>query len=753
MASRTSNVSWLLLILNSLLASTLLFGNSASQSDDRKAYIVYMGERQGDEVSTSSLHTSMLQDIGRSKFPHPHNSIAHCSFAIDNDVRTAGPKSLIYSYKRSFSGFAANLTDQEAQKIAGMDNVVSVFPSQRQDPQTTRSWDFLGFSEQVKRSHAEGDIIIGVIDTGIWPESESFNDEGFGPPPSKWRGICDDTLHFTCNKYLCLQPYFVLRLQALAHILTEIEGFLPNAWILIGLNKIIGAQHYNHLGHLSHSDIGSPRDSAGHGTHCASTAAGNLVYGTSLAGNFAKGTARGGVPSARIAVYKVCWQNGYGCQDADILAAFDDAISDGVDIISISVVGQYIKGYFENSISIGAFHAMKKGILTSTCAGNNGPRLATIVNVSPWSLNVAASTIDRKFLTEVQLGNNEIYKGSSINTFDLPNEIYPLIYGGDAPNITAGFYSSSSRYCSASSLDKDKVKDKIVFCENDNSGAEPLSAGAAGTLMSGRRPYDNNRLYPLSAAYLNLQDSSNIYAYMRSTRVKERNDTFAPYITNFSSRGPSPLTFNILQSDLAAPGVHILAAWSGVSPISTIKGDPRYASYNIISGTSMAAHMLQRLLLTASRMSAEKNPEAEFAYGAGNLNPNKACRPGLVYDIDALDYVRFLCREGYDTKLVQIITEDYRDHCTIATKGKVFDLNYPSFALSASPSESIHHVFYRTVTNVGSPTSNYSAIVSSPNGLRIKVNPSILSFTSLEEKKSFIVTVEGKLINSWPLLL
>ncbi|KAB1216051.1 Cucumisin [Morella rubra] len=564
-----------------------------------------------------------------------------------------------------------------------MDSVVSVFPSQRQDLQTTRSWDFLGFTEQVKRSPAEGDIIISVIDSGIWPESESFNDEGFGPPPSKWRGICDDTLDFTCNN---------------------------------------------------------------------------------LAGNFAKGTARGGVPSARIAVYKVCWQNGNGCDDADILAAFDDAISDGVDIISISVVAQSIKGYFENSISIGAFHAMKKGILTSTSAGNAGPRLATIVNVSPWSLNVAASTIDRKFLTEVQLVTTRYISGTECKS------------------------------CSASSLDKDKVKDKIVFCENINNGSETLAAGAAGTLMSGRRQYDSDNSYALSAAYLNLQDSSNIYAYMRSTssptatvlKSKERNDTFAPYITNFSSRGPN----------LTTPGVHILATWSRVSPVSGVKGDPRYTSYNIISGTSMACphatavaayvksfhpkwspaaiksalmttgkmiyiflnldddlrqtitminSLLLSLLLTASCMSAEKNPEAEFAYGAGNLNPNKACRPGLVYDIDAFDYVRFLCREGYDTKLVQIITGDYRDHCSNATEGRVFDLNYPSFALSASPSESIRHVFYRTVTNVGSPTSNYSAVVSSPNGLRIEVNPNILPFKSLEEKKSFTVTVEGRI--------
>lgn len=122
---------------------------------------------------------------------------------------------------------------------------------------------------------------------------------------------------------------------------------------------------------------------------------------------FAYGTARGGVPSARIAVYKVCWAD--GCHGADILAAFDDAIADGVDIISVSI-GSSPRPYFANAIAIGAFHAMKAGILTSNSAGNRGPGLSTVTNFSPWALSVAASTIDRKFNTKVQLGNGKVYE-------------------------------------------------------------------------------------------------------------------------------------------------------------------------------------------------------------------------------------------------------------------------------------------------------------------------------------------------------
>ena len=123
------------------------------------------------------------------------------------------------------------------------------------------------------------------------------------------------------------------------------------------------------------------------------------------------GTARGGVPSARIAVYKVCWNVGASsCDDADILKAFDDAIADGVDIISLSVGGKEPLQYFQDVGAIGAFHAMRNGILTSMAAGNEGPGLATVTNTAPWSLSVAASTIDRKFFTQVQLGNKNIYE-------------------------------------------------------------------------------------------------------------------------------------------------------------------------------------------------------------------------------------------------------------------------------------------------------------------------------------------------------
>lgn len=149
----------------------------------------------------------------------------------------------------------------------------------------------------------------------------------------------------------------------------------------------------------------SPVDTDGHGTHTSSTATGNAVAGASLSG-LAEGTARGGVPSARVAMYKVCWASS-GCSDMDILAAFDAAIQDGVDVISISIGGGGFNNYSDDSISIGAFHAMKKGIITVTSAGNGGPMAGSVVNHAPWIVTVAASSIDRKFISPLELGNGK----------------------------------------------------------------------------------------------------------------------------------------------------------------------------------------------------------------------------------------------------------------------------------------------------------------------------------------------------------
>ncbi|KAK1300689.1 Xylem serine proteinase 1 [Acorus calamus] len=173
-------------------------------------------------------------------------------------------------------------------------------------------------------------------------------------------------------------------------------------------SQIIGAKSFNQMKFYSPDDDPSPVDTDGHGTHTSSTILGGLVGRANIYG-LADGTARGAVPSARVAVYKVCWIQ--GCADHDILSGFDEAIADGVDVISVSL-GGLTTGYFEDAISIGAFHAVARGIVVSCSAGNDGPTPGLLENVGPWVITVAATGIDRQFKTRVRLGNGEDITGT-----------------------------------------------------------------------------------------------------------------------------------------------------------------------------------------------------------------------------------------------------------------------------------------------------------------------------------------------------
>lgn len=158
---------------------------------------------------------------------------------------------------------------------------------------------------------------------------------------------------------------------------------------------------------IKNEEFLSPRDAVGHGTHTASTAAGYFVVKANYEG-LAAGLARGGAPLAHLAVYKACWED--GCSNVDILKAFDKAIHDGVDILSLSM-GQEIPmfSYIDqrDPIAIGSFHAVAKGITVVCSAGNAGPISQTVTNTAPWLITVGATTIDRAFPAAITLGNHQ----------------------------------------------------------------------------------------------------------------------------------------------------------------------------------------------------------------------------------------------------------------------------------------------------------------------------------------------------------
>ncbi|KAK1312443.1 hypothetical protein QJS10_CPA07g00095 [Acorus calamus] len=512
---------WAFIVL--FVVSTTCVTCTVDGEDDRKVYIVYMGAKSDQDVSVQSLHLNILEQV------------------FDDDS-TSAAEFFVQSYGRSFNGFAAKLTQQQKQKLAGMQGIVSVVESKTLKPHTTRSWDFLGFTGKVPRQPTqESDIIVGMIDTGVWPELESFSDKGLGSPPKKWQGACHN---MTCN------------------------------------NKIIGARYYNSEGSYAIGEDRSPRDTIGHGTHTASTVAGAAVIGASLYG-LARGTARGATPSARIAVYKVCWN--FGCADHDVLAAFDDAIADGVDVISISAGGDSAEDYTLDPIAIGSFHAMRAGILTSASAGNGGPGRGTASNVAPWLVSVAASTIDRRFVTRMEIGNHKRIMGQSINTFSTAKNLVPLIYGVGSRSSTNDIGSRSCVF-----LAPKLVKGKIVLCDEVSDGTVPLFAGAQGVVMADVYKSDVPHLYPLPATTISFDDKEYLLRYLNKTRnpvakilkSEEVVDETAPNVASFSSRGPNMITHDVLKPDVSAPGLAILAAWSPKGTVS--RGDKRSVKYNII---------------------------------------------------------------------------------------------------------------------------------------------------------------------------
>ncbi|KAK4285276.1 hypothetical protein QN277_002001 [Acacia crassicarpa] len=747
--------SLLQLFLHFLFLPFLLISSSSIAFSHQipKPYVVYMGSSASksfglDAKIAESAHLQLLSSI----IPR----------------RESERIALIHHYNHAFSGFSAMLTETEASALSDHHGVVSVFPDPVLELHTTRSWDFLesdlGMTPRgtVPHQHSSSDVIIGVIDTGIWPESPSFNDEGIGEIPSRWKGVCMQGHDFklsNCNRKLIGARYY-------------------NLQITLAGNKTLGGVAK-----------GSPRDSVGHGTHTASTAAGSWVNNASYYG-LAKGTARGGSPpSTRIAAYKACSEE--GCSGATILKAIDDAVKDGVDIISISIglSSLFLSDFLNDPIAIGAFHAEEMGVMVVCSAGNDGPDPLTVVNSAPWVFTVAASNIDRSFQSSIVLGNGKTFQGSGINFSNLTrSKFYPLVFGED---VAARFTPpSEARNCYPGSLDYSKVAGKIVICVSDDPTVSRRikklvvqDARAMGMILIDQDkndvPYDAGT-FP----YTNVGDfeGNQILQYINSTKnptatVLATAETArykpSPIVASFSSRGPSILTENILKPDIMAPGIGILAA---MIPKSTEPGSvpagKKPSLFGIKSGTSMACphvtgaaafiksvhkrwspSMIKSALMTTATTynnmkKSVTNSSNSFAnphgMGAGEINPLKALYPGLVFETDVEDYLQFLCYYGCSQKNIRSMSNTNFTCPKNSNKDLISNINYPSISIKNLSRNQKARVIRRTVTNVGPLNATYTAKVHAAKGLIVKVLPSKLVFSESVKKLSYEVSFSGK---------
>ncbi|XP_048131509.1 subtilisin-like protease SBT1.7 [Rhodamnia argentea] len=722
----------LVLVLGLALSCFCVDGYGGEQQQ-RRTYIVHMAKSQ---MPTAFQH-------------HTH--------WYDSSLKSvSGSARMIYSYDTVVHGFSARLTAREAKSLEARPGILSVLPELRYELHTTRTPEFLGLDKSkalFPDSDSGNEVVVGVLDTGIWPESKSFDDTGLGPVPSGWRGGCEPGTNFTasnCNR------------------------------------KLIGARFFSKgyeatMGPIDVSkESKSPRDDDGHGTHTASTAAGSAVDGASLLG-YAPGTARGMATRARVAAYKVCWVG--GCFSSDILAGLEKAIDDGVNVLSLSLGGG-TSDFYRDSVAIGAFAAAEKGIFVSCSAGNAGPSSYSLSNTAPWIATVGAGTLDRDFPAFVSLGNGKNFSGVSLFSGSSKGTLLPFVYAGNVSNATNG------NLCMMGTLDPEKVKGKIVLCDRGvnarvQKGSVVKLAGGAGmvlanTAANGEELVADAHLLPATSVGEKSGDAIKRYLFsdpnptatilFEGTKVGIQP---SPVLAAFSSRGPNSITPEILKPDMIAPGVNILAGWTGAAGPTGLAVDDRRVGFNIISGTSMSCPHVSGLAALLKAAHADWSPAAiksalmttayvayknggnlqdvatgkdstPYDHGAGHVDPVSALNPGLVYDLTVEDYLDFLCGLNYTSS--QINTLARRNFtCESSKTYSLYDLNYPSFAASfdslSSGSTTIKYA--RTLTNVGSAGTYKASATSGLAAVKISVEPDTLSFSKAGEKKPFTVTVTG----------
>ncbi|KAI9180420.1 hypothetical protein LWI28_004639 [Acer negundo] len=319
------------------------------------------------------------------------------------------------------------------------------------------------------------------------------------------------------------------------------------------------------------------------------------------------------------------------------------------------------------------------------------------------------------FKSRVELGNGKSVFGTGVSLFDPKQKLYPLVSGADVAKNSAS--KEGARFCIDDTLDPNKVKGKLVYCMLSSMwGADSVikGIGGAGTIISSPRFLDASQIFMAPGTVVN--------------------DTVGNVITNYiqSTKSPSAVIHKSQEAKVPAP---FIASFSS-------RGVSAYVKSFHPSWTPAA--IKSAILTTAKPISRKLHNEAEFAYGAGQVNPHRAVNPGLVYDMNDMNYIQFLCHEGYSGLSLAPLVGSKSVNCSSLIPGLGYDaLNYPTMQLSLK-NEPTTAVFRRIVTNVGHPLSIYNATIRAPKGVEITVRPMILSFTPSLKKRSFTVVVKAK---------
>ncbi|WP_354188321.1 S8 family peptidase [Arthrobacter sp. UYCu712] len=660
-------------------------------------------------------------------------------------------------FTAAVNGFSANLTADQAIKLAKDPGVLVVAPDTENAPDYS-STDFLKLSgadgtwkTKFGGQEAAGKgVVVGVIDTGYTPSSPFFageqvkplvgdpvvgvpyrNDEGkiamLKSDGDTFVGECQTGQDFdgsACNSKVLSAHYFA-------------EDFLK----------------YVPPGGRAPEELLSPVDVASHGTHTASTAAGNTNVETFVDGR-SFGLTSGVAPAAKLSIYKVCWEdtdpNTGGCYSSSAVAAVDQAIHDGVDVLNYSISGSTTTT--TDPVSMAFLSAASAGIFVAASAGNSGPTASTVNHGAPWVTTVAASSFSQELQGTVEFSDGTKFRGASIMNRQVAKA--GVVLSATAAS-TAG--DANAALCGPNTLNPAKIAGKVVVCDRGvfdrtAKSAEVARGGGVGMILVnlGNSSLDTDK-HAVPTVHVNPPATETIKAKVAAnpaiTVSLVNKDTTGlpleaqPQIAGFSSRGPLLATgSDLLKPDVAAPGVAVLA---GVSPIGT-GGD----NYGFMSGTSMAsphvagfgalilgknpkwspATVKSAMMTTASDVKLANGAKDTdvLATGAGQVDPARVLDPGLVYDAATDDYLAFIQGTGVDLGIPGIGTTKARD------------MNVPSFSLGNLTGKI---EVTRTLTAL---TPGLYRVKTDVPGVKVTVTPSVLNFSTAGEKKTFKVSFENQ---------